>query len=260
MRTYNQYFKSFALSALLYIGIATAGIAQDTTTIVTPEANTPVILSTSPTGGEMNVDLSGAVEITFSSEMDETTINGTTLLLQATYKDTVNMMPGEMRDNQIRDRSPIKEPENSMLYTSGAVSGTISYSDKVAIFTPSSELNEGTLYTFTVTNGVKNAENMALENDYNWSFTTTGTSGATYSDKRNDSSDEKKNEPGYSTANTLFMDKPTMIDLGKARLYVILTREAINNESESRITGYTGQGSSADGTHNDSDSLNSALQ
>lgn len=260
MRTYKHFFKQITITALLVAGITTTGVAQDTTSIDTPEADTPVILTTSPTGGEMNVDLGDAMEITFSSDMDETTINGTSLLLQATHTDSVNKMPGEMRDNQIRDRLPITESGNKMEYTKSAVSGTISYSNKVALFTPTNELKEGTHYTFTVTNDVKNSENIALKNDHSWSFTTTGTSGVTYSDNQNGNSDEKKNEAGYSTPDSMFVDSPSMIDLGKAGMYVILAKEAVNNEADSRITGLIGEGSSSNSTDKESDSIHSAMQ
>ena len=55
----------------------------------------------------------------------------------------------------------------------GAVEGTIRYSNQEAVFTPNEDLKEGTQYTFTVTTGAESSENIALENEYEWSFTTT---------------------------------------------------------------------------------------
>lgn len=260
MRTDKQFLKSIALTALLVTGTTTFGIAQDLTTIVTPEAETPVILSTSPTGGEMNVDQSGAIEITFSSEMDETTINGKTLLLQATYTDTVSEMHGEMRNDQIKGRAPLKKFENGTQYSTSAVSGTVSYSDKTALFTPESELKEGTLYTFTVTNGVENSENIALESDHNWSFTTTGTSGTTYSDNQVSTYGMETNESDYSTTYALLTNNQTMVDLGTAGLYVILAKDSIHTKSESRITGHTGEGSLADSAEKENNGISTEHQ
>lgn len=185
MRTIKQLFKCTALSALLFVGFSAGGIAQDTGTIATPETKAPVILATSPNGGEVNVDLGSVIEITFSSEMNKKSINGTTLQLHATYADTMYKGYSDvLLFNQITDKSAIiKDSENNWQYTTGTVNGTISYSNKVAVFTPDTELKEGTLYTFTVTSGVKNSESIALENEHSWSFTTIGTSDSVYFNK-----------------------------------------------------------------------------
>lgn len=186
MKIYKRFFKNISLTALLFTGFFAAGIAQDSTNLVDPEAKAPVILTTSPNGNELNVNLSSVIEITFSSDMDEKSINGSTLLLHATYKDTMNQLHSElMLDDQITDRSAVKNSGNYWQYTTSTIGGTINYSNKVAVFTPDTELKEGTLYTFTVTNGVKNLENITLANDQSWSFTTIGTSSSPFLDKPN---------------------------------------------------------------------------
>lgn len=174
MRT-NKQFESISLTVLLFAAFSTAVMAQD---IMDPEPKPPVILATSPAGGEENVDLDSIIEITFSHEMDEESINGTTLQLQATYADTMYEDHSKvLLSDQIVDMSvAIKDSGNSWLYVTDTLGGTITYSNKVAVFTPDSELKEGTLYTFTVTTGVKNLENIAIVNDYTWSFSTIGTS------------------------------------------------------------------------------------
>ncbi len=260
MRTDKYFFKPIAISALLVISTAMAGVAQNTTAIVTPEADAPYILSTSPTGGEMNVNINGSIEITFSNEMDRLTINSTNLILQATYADTMNDMHKEMWDGQINDSLPNNESKHSMLYTTGVVSGTISYSDKVAIFAPDNELKEGTLYTFTVSNDVKNVEKIALKNDHSWSFTTSDISETSNYDNRKSRSGGEKTETDYKTAEPLQEDSLKMIDLGKAGMYVILAKDSIHNKSGSKITGLTAEGSSSDSTNNDNDSKYSALR
>ena len=290
MRTDNQFFKSIALTALLFAGFTAGSIAQDTPTINNPEKEKPVILTTTPTDGEENVDLSNVFEITFNSEMNESTINGTTLLLHATSADSMHEMMHEMdhemdsqmmadqRDDPRQDRTAIKDSEKKVQGTAGTVKGTISYSDKVAVFTPNEELKEGTQYTFIVTNGVKSSENVALENEYKWSFTTTGTSDLSYSDERSErggervrtdrkDEDEKlradrkdederetadRSETMYRTAgqdspmDTKSIDKADFVELGKAGQFVILAKTDIHNQSGSNITGQTGEGSLTD--------------
>ena len=186
MRTNKQSFKDITLTALLFAGFSTALMAQDSTDIVDPITETPVISATTPYGGEVNVDVGSVIEITFSHEMDGKSINGATLQLHATYADTMYEGYSEvLLYDQITDRpETMKESENNWQYTTSSIGGTISYSDKVAVFTPDAKLEEGALYTFTVTTGVKSSENIALENNYSWSFTTMGTSKSMYINKK----------------------------------------------------------------------------
>jgi hypothetical protein len=53
-----------------------------------------------------------------------------------------------------------------------AVSGTISYSDNKATFTPSASLQAGKVYTATITTALKDVAGNALATNYTWSFTT----------------------------------------------------------------------------------------
>lgn len=243
MRKHKHYYKSIALTGLLFTGFTIGSIAQETNTIVNPKTEVPVILSTNPANSEENVDLKSVIEITFSSEMDETTMNGTTLMLHETYSDSMHEDQGEMGHDQIRERSAIKNEDNGWQNTTGAVYGTISYSNKVAVFTPDSDLKEGTHYTFTVTDGVKSLENIALEEEYIWSFTTSGTSDSTITDRQNDRYryDQEENEERslFSMAN----EKTDFIELGKAGSFVILAKEKVSNDSGSDITGNIGEGS-----------------
>lgn len=73
------------------------------------------------------------------------------------------------------------EPMNSGLMTTStftmkqgttAVSGTIAYSGTTATFTPSAALAGGTVYTCTITTGVKDMAGNAMASNYTWSFTT----------------------------------------------------------------------------------------
>lgn len=266
MRMYKQFFKSTVLAALVSTGFAAYGIAQDTTAVITPEAQAPIILETSPTGGEVNVALGDVIEITFSNEMDETSINETTLLLHATYTDTMHEMGREMMmEERIRDRSQNKDAEIRWDNSTSGVDGTISYSNKVAVFTPNEDLSEGTMYTFTVTTGVKDVDNVPLQSNESWSFTTTGTTDSTNYEAQNNSDwsgmEESEESPKQASSTQASSANETkIIDLGKASYFVILAKEDVNNETGSKIMGHIGEGSLADSARKETDAMNSEWQ
>lgn len=66
---------------------------------------------------------------------------------------------------------------NSTNFTVNGVTGTVAYdaTNKIATFTPSSNLSYSTTYTATITTGVKDAAGNAMASDYTWSFTTAAT-------------------------------------------------------------------------------------
>jgi hypothetical protein len=57
-------------------------------------------------------------------------------------------------------------------FINNGVEGTVSYTGTTAEFTPSRSLNYSTTYTATITTGVRDKEENALEAAYVWSFTT----------------------------------------------------------------------------------------
>ena len=59
------------------------------------------------------------------------------------------------------------------------VAGTVAYSGTTATFTPASSLNANTVYTGTVTTGVKDAAGNAMATNYAWSFTTSAAADVT---------------------------------------------------------------------------------
>ena len=75
----------------------------------------PTISSTSPAGSATGVGVSSAISATFSEDMDSSTITTSTFTLSSS--------------------------------SGSSVSGTVSYSNKVATFTPSSNLSYSTTYT-----------------------------------------------------------------------------------------------------------------
>lgn len=173
MRNYKRNYESITLTALLVIGFSAGAIAQDTAGINIPDIAAPVIIFTTPVSGEMNVEPGSVIEITFSMDMNELSINGSNLVLYATTVDSIYEVQDELLlNNQLRDSVTTYSSKAIWEYTSATVNGTISYSDRTAIFTPITDLKEGTLYTFTVTEGVKSSENIPLETDQSWSFTT----------------------------------------------------------------------------------------
>ena len=102
--------------------------------VITP----PIVNSTDPVNNETGVALNQKIAATFSKTMDATTITAATFTL--------------------------KQGATS-------IAGFVSYSGTTAIFAPSINLAPNTLYTVTITTGVKDLASNALANNYVWSFT-----------------------------------------------------------------------------------------
>jgi len=103
----------------------------------------PKISSVDPASNSTDVTVSTVLKITFNELMDASTITASTIVLK----------------------------QNST-----NIAGTVSYSDKIATFTPSTNLTEGTEYTATVTTGVTDTTGNALSASYSWTFTTVASS------------------------------------------------------------------------------------
>src|SRR5690606_11820045 len=89
----------------------------------TPDSVPPTVLSTTPANGETGVSTTSGLEIRFSESMDPSSINASTILL-------------------------VDSSHN-------AIMGSVAYSGGVATFTPAVDLSVSTVYTATVTTGVK---------------------------------------------------------------------------------------------------------
>ena len=114
--------------------------AVDNSTGVVSDSTAPSITSTLPANGANSIPISNNITLTFSEEMDATTINSTNI---------------------------------SVVDSSGTgVSGVVSYSSQVATFNPSSDLSYFTVYTVTVGTGVKDSAGNALASSSSWNFTT----------------------------------------------------------------------------------------
>jgi hypothetical protein len=98
----------------------------------------PIVVSTIPTTGALNVPLNQVISITFNDEMDPATITAASILLS--------------------DGAPVL--------------GTISYSGLTATFVPTEPLDDNTTYTGRVKTTVKNLTGNFLQEDYVWTFST----------------------------------------------------------------------------------------
>ncbi|HET8861490.1 ice-binding family protein [Marivirga sp.] len=105
----------------------------------TTEDLVPSIVETSPMDLATNVARDEEITVDFSQNMDPATITSTSF----TVSDGTNLITGQ-----------------------------ISYAGVRATFTPDNNLMSGTTYTATVTTAAKNVDGLALENDYEWTFST----------------------------------------------------------------------------------------
>ncbi|MBN2789188.1 MAG: Ig-like domain-containing protein [Candidatus Delongbacteria bacterium] len=113
-------------------GVYTLKIAEND---ITP----PAIVSTVPTTDSLGVAIGSNITIKFDEDMDNTTINTS----------TVTMYAGTTQ-----------------------IDGTVSYMDSIATFDPDADLEYNTLYTMSVSTGAADLEGNSITSDYIWSFTT----------------------------------------------------------------------------------------
>ncbi|MDK9699911.1 MAG: Ig-like domain-containing protein [bacterium] len=109
------------------------------TTGTAPDVTRPTVSSTVPANITFGVSLGSNIAATFSEAMDPLTITTSTVTLR---------------------------------HGTTTVSGTVSYSGVTAIFNPALDLSPSTLYTATITNGVKDLADNTMASNYDWTFTT----------------------------------------------------------------------------------------
>ncbi|MEQ8808796.1 MAG: ice-binding family protein [Imperialibacter sp.] len=249
------------------------------TTGLAPDTTAPTVTEIAPQNDGVNVALSQAITVTFSEEMDASTINTTSVLLASgttavtgavtytgmvatftpaaslqaglVYTATVTVAATDLRGNamaaaktwsfttdvlptatatsplnnatgvarnkvlsitfsEAMDASTVNSTNFMLNQGTTAVAGSVNYSGTVATFTPANLLAAGTVYTATVTTGVKDLGGNALAVPQVWSFTTGAVAGL------------------------------AVVNLGSAGDYVILAKTAINNIPNSAITGDLG--------------------
>lgn len=128
--------KNFLTIFTLIIAVFFTACKKDT--FVETYEKCPIVVSTNPNDGEVNVFLNQAITIKFNKEMDSATITKESILISG----------------------------------SSAISGTLTYSNVTATFTPSSPIEYFTTYTGRVKTTVKDYSGNALQEDYVWTFRT----------------------------------------------------------------------------------------
>ncbi|NEV93434.1 DUF3494 domain-containing protein [Psychroflexus sp. YR1-1] len=125
-----------AFAIVFAITLMTTGCAKDDAEEMAGLC--PIVVSTIPVDEAVNVPLDQVISATFNEELNPET------LTSATYS------------------------------VSGAseLTGTLSYSEMTAFFTPAENLLPFTIYTGTVTTGIEDPMGNALQENYVWSFTT----------------------------------------------------------------------------------------
>jgi hypothetical protein len=124
--------------ALTYGGENTVVLSADGLGIPC-DTTPPTVSSTSPVNLATNAPINSQLTVTFSEAMDPATITGSTFILQ-------------------QGGTP--------------VTGTVSYTNGTATFSPATSLLTNTYYTATLTTGVTSLSGSALAGDYVWNFTT----------------------------------------------------------------------------------------
>src|ERR1035437_4515345 len=110
------------------------------TTGAAPDVTPPVVSASDPANSSTTVALSKIVTVTFNEAMDPLTITGSTFTLKQ---------------------------------GTTAVTGTVNYTGTQAIFVSSGNLLPSTVYTGTITTGVKDVAGNAMVSNYTFSSTTT---------------------------------------------------------------------------------------
>ncbi len=101
-----------------------------------PDDASPTVVSTSPSSGAYNTEINIPISAAFSKGIDPSTLTA------------------------------------SSFTVSNGVTGTVSYSDNTATFTPDSDLDYSTSYTVTLTTAVADTFGINLAQNYAWSFST----------------------------------------------------------------------------------------
>jgi len=113
------------------------------TTGATPDTTPPTVISTLPVNNAINVLVNSNVTATFSETMDQLTITTATFMLKG---------PGTT-----------------------PVAGSVTYVGTTATFNPTADLVGNTLFTATITTGVKDLAGNAMAANFVWTFTTGAT-------------------------------------------------------------------------------------
>jgi hypothetical protein len=170
-----KFFNASMMTAL-FLAVFMVGCDNSTDADVDPDA--PEVFSTTPMNNQEDVQRNVVLEIVFDEAMDATTMNNSTITLQQ---------------------------------GSAMINGSVSYSGTTARFISDNVLVAQTGYTAKISIEAKNSSGVALSNDYEWSFTTGGST-----------------------------EQLEVVELGTAGNYVVLAKSAITNIPTSTFTGDLG--------------------
>jgi len=137
----------FTMLLFTFIAIGCGGSSDNAT--ASSSATAPTVISTVPDNNVTAVPSNRKITATFSTAMNAATLTTSTFTLTA---------------------------------AGVPVSGSVAYYNKIAVFTPDTNLTNSTLYTATITTGAKNAAGTALAANYVWTFTTGVTADTTRPD------------------------------------------------------------------------------
>ena len=131
----------------------TAGTSSDSADFATiwyGDVSPPHVASTSPTQNQLNVDISANISVTFDMDMDQTTINDSTFVVNAR--------------------------------STGLHLGNISYDgpSRTATFDPLGDFDEGELVTVALTRGIESFQGTPLDSAHVWCFTLSVSDGPGY--------------------------------------------------------------------------------
>ncbi|MBI4652501.1 Ig-like domain-containing protein [Candidatus Desantisbacteria bacterium] len=157
--TYNNLIAAFTpMSPLepndIYTATITTGVrdlagnilAQNYSwSFTTLDTISPQVIAISPQDKEINISTSMAISVKFSEDIDAGSINETSF--------------------------QVEQAEGLRL----KVEGEVTYNNRVATFIPANILEPNTIYTVTITNGIKDIAGNALVENYVWNFTTIDT-------------------------------------------------------------------------------------
>lgn len=119
----------------------------------------------------------------------------------------VNARPSA-RFSEPMDRATLGMTTFTLVSGATPVSGSVLYSDSLAVFLPADPLPMNTTFTATITTGAKSAAGVAMAAPHSWTFT---------------------------TGTTVVAEKP--VNLGTAGNYVILSKSGISTVPTSAVTG-----------------------
>jgi hypothetical protein len=152
----------------------------------------PTVCCTDPARGAIGVLVTTKLTVTFSEIMDPSTITIATFLLA---------------------RGGI------------AVAGTVTSDDAIAVFTPTTALLPNTLYTATITTGVKDLAGNTMASAYVWTFTTAGVTDAEHPGLRGDAFVLSQNYPNPFNPSTSIHYRLETADQVTLKVYNMLGHE-----------------------------------